>query len=1005
MFTTGRQDMQRFRAWKEEMLRSLYTPLAEVSFNGFTTTEELTPAEAESRAKVPFPKGTRWGANLEYGWFSADVTLPAVCEGRRVIMTAALSDEQLIYVNGRAVGSVDKGHGYVTLTRNAKAGETFHLLAEAYAGHGARLENIGFCPPERKVVPPVPEKQCTVGACALAVWEEEAYQLALDVITLESLLKVLPDKSLRAQKVAAALTKVTYLADHEQSPEERRRAYVAAREYLRPVMSCHNGSTAPLMWLLGQSHIDLAWLWPEAETRRKSVRTYSNQLTLAEEYPEYKFLACEPALLEMLKKKDPDCWERTKLAVENGQMVPEGALYVECDTNMPSGESLIRQLLWGRRWYQENFGVDSKVVWEPDTFGFSAALPQIMKKMGVPYFATQKLTRVDPECEPFPYTHFIWEGMDGSEVLALSFFRNNSPVDPETVTRHWEKDRAQQTDIDTLLCPFGYGDGGGGPTRDFLELARREADLEGMPRTRYGGLREYFEYIEQQGVSNRWVGELYLNWHRGTYTSQRRQKVVMRRCEEALRHAEMLAAMTGNAEAREPLRKAWETVLFCQFHDVAAGAGIRKTHDDATAALEKTLSDLQTLIGQMEDRYFPILETEGLSLVNPLPFDRLEWVRMPDGSYRYVSVPACGVHPMDPSLPQPEDVFAEEDAGGILMGNCYFRFRVTRDGCITDLLDRKNDCPLQSPGQKMNDWRLYRNVQVSYDAWELDRRWKEGLIPEAFRTEIKLTVNTPQYAEVTVRRTFSGSTSVQIIRVMAATRRIDFETEVDWHERHRMLKTHFESNVLCDRGIHEIQFGYVTRPAHASTRADSDKYECCNQRYSALCEANRGFAVMNDGIYGVSSDRGELALTLLRAPLVPDDTNNQGHHRLTYALYPFDTSFAASDTVREGYRLNEPVRVLDGTREAFRGPVCESESVILETVKPAEDGQGTVLRLYESKGMQGTCVLKMPCACRFTLANMDESETDVPLGEGNQVQLTLTPFEIRTLRAEFLNGD
>lgn len=1001
----GRQFSQKLHAWKEELLRQLYTPVAQVPFEGFTTLDRLTRTEAAAHEKRPFAPGEKWGACWEYGWFSGTVCIPEACRGKRVVLMTRMGGETLVYQDGRAIGAVDRGHPYVTLTRCAQGGERYAIGAECYAGHGARLENLGPCPPERRAIPEPPAAQCVYEDSVLAVWNEEAYQLALDVVTLDWLLQALPEKSLRAQKVRKALNDFVNIADFELPPRERTESFVRARAALALAMACHNGSTMPTMWVFGQSHIDLAWLWTTEETRRKAVRTYANQLTLMDEYPEYRFLLCEPALLDMLREQDGDCWQRVRQAAQRGQIFAEGAFYVECDTNIPSGESLIRQLLWGKRWYREQFGVDSQVAWQPDTFGFSAALPQILRKMGVPYFASQKLTRVDPECQPFPYQHFYWEGIDGSEVLALNFKRNNSPIDPLALHKRWEEDRAQQEDIDTLLFPFGYGDGGGGPTRDMLELARRVTDLEGVPRAQYGGLREYFAFIESQGVKNRWVGELYLTWHRGTYTAQRRQKMQMRRLEEALRTGEYLLSLLPGASLRQAVDQGWDALLFSQFHDLAGGVGIRRVHEEASAALGNALEALQAACNAAVCKLFALTPSaEALTLFNPLSWNRTEWARLPDGSFRYVSVPAYGAAPLG-ALPQPDDARLTETENGIRMENRYLALEVDGSGRIVSLIDRENGVPLLSPGMVMNDWRLYKNVQAVYDAWELDRDWREGYLPDAMTVSIEVGSRGGAYCALRIRRSFGESTAEQEMRLYAASRRIDFETHVDWHERHKMLKAHFESNVICENALHEIQFGAIERPAHASHPFAWDRYESCNHRYSALCEENRGFALLNNGIYGVSTGRGELALTLLRAPLVPDDTADQGEHTFTYALYPFAAGFAASDAVREGYALNQPLAPLHGAGAESAGIACDSASVVLETVKPAEDGEGMILRLYESKHTWGTATIHFPFTVRAWESAMDEMHRGALLAEGREMSVQLRPFEIKTLRAERMDAE
>ncbi len=996
----GRQYQQQQRAWLEEMKQQTYTPVMDVTFEGFTTTKRLTTAEAEQGAFVPCPEGTPWGACWEYGWFRADFCLPEACAGRRVVLLGGLGGEQLYYCNGQAIGSVDKGHPYVTLTRCAKAGETVHLLVESYAGHGARLENLGLCPPERAPIPPVPDKQCTVGKCILAVWEEEAYQLLVDVYTLGQLMKVLPEKSLRMQRVAAAMDRFTHLADPELPMPERRESFRQARLALQEVLDCHNGSTAPLMWLLGQSHIDLAWLWPMEDTFRKAVRTYANQMTLLDEYPAYRYLLCEPALLDMLKSQDASLYQRVKDGCARGQILPEGAFFVECDTNLPSGESLIRQLQWGKKWFREEADTDPQVGWLPDCFGFTAALPQILKEMGVPYFATQKLQRADPECEGFPYHHFIWEGIDGSEVLGLSFLKDNGPIDPVSFKERWEDNRVQETNIDTLLHPFGYGDGGGGPTRDMVEISLRLKDLEGIPRSRYGGLREYFEHIAAEGVTNRWVGEMYLSWHRGVFTSQRRAKALMRRAEFALHDAE---AMMARAPAwctpadHAALHEAWRTLLLNQFHDVAGGVGIRRVHEESEQQLHQVIGTANELTEKLRQGFYDMHPAEGAWTVwNPLPWERTEWVQM-DGRWQYLHAPADGAAQVTP-MPQPEDARLTQTAEGYVLENRYLHVEVNTQGVITALADLENGLLLMAHGQRMNDWRLFQNVQAVYDAWELDRDWETRLMPDAMDVTVEVAEDTPGCCALRITRNFGNSRAVQVMRLYASSRRIDFTTHIDWQERHRMLKTFFESNILTDNAVHEIQFGYVTRPAHQSTKFASDRYEVCNHRYSALCEDRRGFALLNDGSYGISSQRGTLALTLLRAPLVPDDKNNLGEHDLTYALYPFATSLADSGVVQQGYALNQPLTVMRGScRQPSEGFYADGLHVLVETIKPAEDGRGVVLRLYNSQHMYAKTTLHLPYAATVTECGMAEEE-QLPIGKGNALELTFAPFRVRTFR-------
>ncbi len=999
MLDLGRQWRQRVCAWQEELGKELYTPVGEVVFEGFASREILTPEEAEKHAFVPYKPGRNWGKCWEYGWFRADLTLSECCAGRRVVLFSGVDGEQLHYVNGRAAGATDREHHYLTLTTEGKAGETFHILTESYAGHGPRLEKITPCPPERRAVPDAPALQCRVSPSFIALWNEDAYQLKMDVDTLMDLLRTLPDTSLRALRVAQALDQMTHIADPELPPEERFASYRAAREALRSVLSCRNGSTAPEMRLIGQSHIDLAWLWPTEETFHKACRTYSTQLKLLEEYSDYQWLLVEPALLDMLRQRDENLWSRVKEAYSRGQIKPEGAFYVECDTMIPSGESLIRQLMEGRKWFRREFGVESQVAWLPDCFGFSGALPQIFSRMGIRFFGTQKLLRADPETSPVPYQNFIWEGIDGSEVEAHSFLRDNGEVSPFSFYRRWDLERTQKSGIDTMLHPFGYGDGGGGPTRDMVEMSLRLRDLEGVARSRYQGLREYFEEVSPRAKDHRWVGELYLTWHRGTWASQRKTKALIRKAETALHDAELTEALLGNggdSALRQKIASAWKELMFCQFHDVAGGAGIARVHAEAEETLQGIIESLR------KERKDALKRARGAGKAGKTVWNGLPWAREEfllnekENRYEWISAEPSGYSPLRRQLP-PSDVKGTETEKGFLVENRYLRLKISREGEITSLTDSESGLPLLNPGQRMNDWRLYQNIQPVYDAWEMDSEWESRLLPGSFISRAEITRNTPECCEITVHRTFGRSSSDQVIRLFASSRRVDFDTLVDWQERHRMLKAHFESNIHTENALHETQFGYVQRPAHRSGSFAADRFEVCQQRWSALKEEDRGFALLNDGIFALSSGRGELALTLLRAPLVPDETNNRGVHHFVYSLYPFGKE-GIKAAVRAGYELNSPLCLHRGT-QALAGPALESPTLMLENIRRAEDGSNDlILRVYQAENCRGKGVLRLPGPGKVFFSSMDERECGRLLFAGSEAEITAEPFEILTLR-------
>ena len=422
----GRQWDTRLQIWDEAFGRNLYEQLGEISLFGFTTMEQLTLEQAAAHEFLPFPKGTNWGKKWEYGWFRTKVLMPEQAAGKRILLHLGPGPEMLVYVNGREAGSIDKQHFMVELSACAVPGQEYEIYAECYAGHGLRLEDGGIFRREDVPVPEPPDRQCVVESSHFGIHNEAMFAAYADYHTLYELWKTLPDSDLRSMKIGQALQRFTYRADFEAEESRRSQSVREAAEELRPLLEKRNSDTVPRFTTFGQSHLDLAWLWPLEETRRKAARTYSNQVALMERYPDYKFLLCGPTILEYLKEDYPGLYGRVREKARAGQFVPEGAVYVECDTNLAGGESLVRQFVLGKRWFYREFGADSRMAWLPDTFGFSGALPQIMEECRVPYFATQKLLRCDPECEQFPYNLFWWEGIDGTRILSHVYKKNNA---------------------------------------------------------------------------------------------------------------------------------------------------------------------------------------------------------------------------------------------------------------------------------------------------------------------------------------------------------------------------------------------------------------------------------------------------------------------------------------------------------------------------------------------------------------------------------------------------
>lgn len=1003
----GRQWDERLKIWDEAFVENLYRELGELSLSGFTTKAQLTWQQASKQAVKPFPCGTAWGTKWEYGWFRTQVTVPESAAGERLMLHLGAGPEMLVFVNGKERGSIDRQHNMVELTAEAVPGEKFDILAEVYAGHGIRPENGGLYARDAVPVPEPPKYQCIVGKSHFGVWREDIFQCYADYHTLYELWKTMSDRELRTMKIGEALQQFTYIADFEAEEPERSRSILRADELLKPLLESKNGDTVPEYTIFGQSHLDLAWLWTMEETKRKSARTYSNQIRLMERYPQYKFLLCSPPVLENIKTYYPGLYEQIRERVMNGQFLPEGAVYVESDTNLVGGESLIRQFIIGKRWFREEFGTDSRLAWMPDTFGFTGAMPQIMAGCGVPYFATQKLLRCDPECEQFPYNVFWWEGIDGTKILSHIYKKNNAVFNSGALRTRWEEDRNQKQEIDSFLFPFGYGDGGGGPTEIMIETANRCADLEGAPRCTMESPVAFFERLEEKDVRNTYYGELYLAWHRGTYTAQSEIKRGVRKAEYAVREAEYLAGLmrlacgyqnlSDEKIVLKKLEELWKLLLVQEFHDILPGTSIQRVNEETREILERIISEGRQLAGEL------LRQLAGEHAV----FNSLSWER----SWKGLRLPACGyLKAAEPVQDGQQPSYDPIPGDRIVFSNDFYRAEIDGLGQIVSLTDRKSGH--EYAAEPLNAWRLYRDVNVDYDAWELGRMYEE--MPEKLEGTHEFLAERVAGGgiDVTVTRRESHFTATQRIHLSAESPRIDFETEIDWHERHRILKVDFPTTVYTKEVLEEIQFGYIKRPTHRSRQYERDLYETSHHKYAALTDGENGLAVLNDCKYGISAQDSRLSLTLLRAPVIPDMTADMGIHKFTYSILPFSGAFAQSRVTEEAYECNvEVTQAASGeaavpqTSEAAERVsffAVEGGHVVLETCKPAFDREkGVVLRLYESKGCAGTTVLTVPDNVEHVYAcNMlEETAEELTVREG-KVTLRFRAFEIKTLMLE-----
>ena len=1043
--------------WIRTLKEDFYEPLGEISWSAWRTMEHVSPQDALEKEFVPVGPGFVWGKTWEYCWFQGQITLPRRAEGKRIVLNLAPGGESTLFVNGKSFGTyrapwISHMHHYMednVLTRDGKEGERFDILMETYAGHYYPEAPTGGCA-TGPVLPglyedPLEEgKRRTLGVCTFGIWDEDAYQLYMDVQTLKGLLDVVDPASLRAARIAEALERFTLTVDFEQEREARSASYREASAQLRPVMEAVNGSTQPVFYAIGNAHLDLAWLWPMAETHRKTSRTFAAQLRLLEEYPEYKFLQSQPASYEMCREYYPELFERIREAIRKGQWIAEGAMWVEPDTNMASGEALIRQLVHGKRYYKDVLGTDSVILWLPDTFGYSAALPQILKGCGVKYLVTQKIFWSYNDGEPFPYHYFAWKGMDGSEVTSFLPTSYTYQTDPKEINDVW-KNRVQARDLDAFLLPFGYGDGGGGPARDYVEYALRQKDIEGGVKVKLAGPLEFFEDMEKLGgPKNTYVGELYFSAHRGTYTSQADIKKNNRKSELALREMEMwgcAASLNGWSYPMEQADRLWKTLLLHQFHDILPGSSIARVYVEANAAHEKLQAEAAEVTA---DAVSALLEKkEGATVFNSLSFERKALVDLPDGFAdgavysdgtpvpvqktrdgvkALVSLPSCGAVSLYPKKETEDGAGKTSFSGasvrktqdGFVMENAFVRAEVNGRGEVASFR-LKTGCGTGS-GQTsesglsreyaagpMNRLRLFKDVPRKFDAWDIDSNYVSQELEGAYEISVEPEGEGLE-AVLKVTGRIGGSAYEQKIRLAAESRRLEFDTTVDWKELHRLLKAAFPVNVYAENGINEIQFGYVERPAHRSRPYDQERFEVCNHHYSAFRDENCGAAVLNDCKYGISMNENSLELTLLRAAAAPEMRADNKVHRFTYAFTAWEGSFMESDVTRQGYELNVKPYAAPGSGRDFSLLSIDRPNIILDTLKPAEDGSGDrILRLYESKKAAVNAKVRLspellPAAGSVYACDMLENVTEeLPASEGT-LALSFRPFEIKTIR-------
>jgi alpha-mannosidase len=969
--------------------------------------EPVPVAEGLAAPYRPTAVGRSWGPAWGTTWFRVTGRVPREWAGRTVEavldlgfdrgMTGFQCEGLVHRADGTEVKGLHPHNDWVRIGDGVAGGEEVELYVEA-AANPVLAAQLPTCQGDRLTAHDRPLYR--LRRMDLAVFRTGVWELVRDLEVLDGLMRELPVDQARRWEILRAVERALDALDLADVPGTAGRA----RARLAGVLSSPAHASAHRVSAVGHAHIDSAWLWPLRETVRKVARTVANTVHLMDTHPGHVHAMSQAQQFAWIKEHRPGLWARVREKVAEGRFVPVGGMWVESDTNMVGGEAMARQFLYGKRFFLEEFGIDTREVWLPDSFGYTAALPQIVRLAGAEWFLTQKISW--NRTNAFPHHTFWWEGIDGTRV-----FTHFPPVDTYNCDlggaqlAHAARTYRDKGGGSRSLAPFGFGDGGGGATREMLGRAERLRDLEGSPRVSVEPPAAFFEAArDEYGDAPVWVGELYLELHRGTYTSQAGTKRGNRRGESLLREAELWSATaavrTGHPYPYDALERLWKTVLLHQFHDILPGSSIAWVHREARETYARVHRELEGIVSSAQRALAGEGGAEGETVVfNGAPHARY-------------GIPAGGALPLPGRTGEP--VTAEERPdGGHVLANGLLRVEVDGRGLLVSVYDLTADREAVAPGAAANLLQIHPDFPARWDAWDLDSHYRHGVTDLTGVDELRPEPPAADEAAVTVRRSFGASSVVQRIALRSGSRTVDIDTEVDWHESEKILKAAFPLDVKADFSAAETQFGHVLRPTHTNTSWEAAKFEICAHRWLHVGEPGWGAAVVNDATYGhdvtrdVREDGGQtttVRLSLLRAPRYPDPETDQGVHRMRYALVPGAT---IADAVREGHWINLPERSVAGGSPVAPLVTVDSDQVVVEAVKLAEDrGGDVVVRLYEAHGGRARAALTtgFPIAS-VTAVDLLERPLDAApergayeVVDGGAVALRLRPFQILTLR-------
>lgn len=956
------------------------------------------------------------------------LTFLSGAKGRRTL------HEGLVFINGVPHHGIDRNRCFVPFPKYVRGAEKIAIKIELYNYAGQTLDELNYQNEPAEFDPP----PLTLLQGSLDLVNSAVQSLLATVKCYFETAKLLPDGNIDKSTIVTALTEAEQKILSEEQQALRDFSWVAGiEEDLKKKLADLTDSTAGQMLMVGQSHIDLAWLWPVKEAIRKCSRTFSTMSTLLEENPSFTYAQSQPQAYAYVKEHYPEIYERVKKHIADGRWEVVGGMWVEPDLNMPSGESLVRQLVFGMKFYKEEFGVQPRIEWLPDTFGYCASLPQLLKSAGIDYFMTSKMNWNDTN--PFPFDLFYWEGIDGTRILSFLNHGLNEYTHPEEIKTHWDSFKQKNAHPNQMLL-YGHGDGGGGVTQEMIDYVDRSASLPGLPSVVNSTAHQFFDGIsEANPLLPAWVGDMYLELHRGTYTTHARNKKWNRKAEVLYRDAEIWESTAVNfagVKLTSSLEQGWKLLLLNQFHDIIPGSSIPEVYVDSEADYkeifacgEKVKLDALLALEQQMDT-----EGDGAPIIL---FNSLSWVR--SETVKIIGGPELadkGAVTRD-GEELPTDVIQREDGGlelsiyvpdipeigykaiwlkDLEKRGCeekevnvrqweteFYKVEWNEKGEISRLYDNQAEREVLQSGGCANQFQLFHDRPMLWDAWDIDPEFAD----QPAETVILLEQSIRKGATKDIlhfKWQLAQSTIEQEMILYHHNKRIDFQTSVDWQEQHKLLKVAFPVDVMSNKATFEIPFGSVERATHNNTSWEQAQFEVCGHRFADLSETGYGVSLLNDCKYGYDVKQNVLRLSLLRAPKWPDKGADIGHHEFTYSLFPHEGDWREANVVKEGYELNHPAIVYRASAHPGRLPSSfsfiqsESNQVILDTVKQSEDGKSLTLRMYESKGGRGQIHISFAqnVLTAYETNLLEEKQAEIPMCE-NKLSLTLKPFEVKTI--------